>query len=160
MERKVFLTIFAVITAVVCIVLCVIQSAYGEDLYILCRPDSKVNIRSKPRKNSAVNAWIECGQCVHTDGKVKNGFVHVVGLPAEITEGWIYAGYLVDEPPAIRTYLAEVWEGDVIARSSVNGKRLQKLREGRTVTVYAKTHMWAVTNKGFIMCDWLREIEQ
>ena len=157
MERKAFITILLLLASALFIVLTIIQSAYGEDLYILCR--TKVNIRSKPRKDSAVVAWIECGQMVHTDGKEKNGFVHVVDLPAEITEGWIYSGYLVDEPPVIRTFRAEVWEGSVIARSSIGGKRLQKLREGRTVTVYARTHTYAVTNKGYIMCDWLREIE-
>ena len=157
MERKAFITILLLLASALFIVLTIIQSAYGEDFYILCR--TKVNIRSKPRKDSAVVAWIECGQMVHTDGKEKNGFVHVVDLPAEITEGWIYSGYLVDEPPVIRTFRAEVWEGSVIARSSIGGKRLQKLREGRTVTVYARTHTYAVTNKGYIMCDWLREIE-
>ena len=120
----------------------------------------KVNIRSKPRKNSAVVAWIECGQMVHTDGREKNGFIHVVDLPAEITEGWIYCGYLADEEPVKRTYQAEVYEGSVIARSSMGGRRLCKLKEGKIVTVYAKTHSWAVTNKGYILCDWLREIEQ
>lgn len=158
MERKVFLTIVAVIAAVLCVILCILDFAEAEDLYVLC--STKVNIRSRPNKTAPVVAWIECGQTVHTDGKEKNGFVHVINIPAEITEGWIYAGYLVDEEPQIRTYRAEVWEGDVIARESVNGKRVAKLREGKTVTVYAKTHMWAVTNKGFIMCDWLREIEQ
>ncbi len=160
MERKVFMTIVAVVVVIVCAILVAIESAHGEDYFILCRPGSKVNIRDRATKDSTVIAWIECGQRVHADGKEKNGFVHVTNLPAEETEGWIYAGYLVDEEPRIRTHRAEVWEGDVIARSCVNGKALRKLKEGKTVTVYAMTNRWAVTNKGFIMCDWLKEVEE
>lgn len=126
-------------------------------LYVLCR--TMVNVRSKPSKTARVVAWVECGQFVETDGQEKRGFVHVIGLPAEEPEGWIYAGFLVDEPPQIRQYIAEIWDGDVIARGSVNGRALRKMREGKTVTVYAKTHTWAITNRGYIMCDWLREIE-
>ena len=158
MERKVFLTIMVVIVAVLCVILCILDFAEAEDLYVLC--STKVNIRSRPNKTAPVVAWIECGQTVHPDGKKKNGFIHVVDLPAETTEGWIYAGFLVDDQPVIRTYRAEVWEGDVIARASVNGKRVTKLREGRIVTVYARNHTWAVTNKGYIMCDWLKEVDE
>ena len=159
-ERILIVLLIAVFVAI--IALMVYETAYGEDgLYILCdpRPGRMVNVRSRPTTSARVVAWVECGQYVQTDGQEKRGFVHVVNLPAEEDAGWIFAGYLVDEAPRIRTYTAEVWEGDVVARSSVNGRRLRKLREGRTVTVYAQTNRWAVTNRGFIMCDWLKEVD-
>ena len=156
MKQRILFVLFVIVIAAI-IVLMVHEAAQSEGLYVLCR--TMVNVRSKPAKTARVVAWVECGQYVETDGQEKRGFVHVINLPAEETEGWIYAGYLVDEPPQIRTYRAEIWDGDVIARGSVNGRALRKMREGKTVTVYAKTHTWAVTNRGFIMCDWLREIE-
>ena len=130
----------------------------GEQ-FVLCKPGTVVNVRKRPEKDAPVTAWVECGQKITVDDE-KNGFVHVSGLASEIPDGWIFAGYVVEEEPVIREYKAEVWEGPVIARKSVNGKQVRVLKDGKTVTVYAKTHCWAVTNKGFIMTDWLREVEE
>ena len=161
MERKVMLIIFSVFAVVVTVVLCsiLIDSGLAEECYVLCRPGSVVNVRNAPKASAIVTAWVECGQRVESDGKKKNGFIHVSGLASEEPDGWIYAGYLVDEEPRIETYRAEVWEGDVIARKCVGGQRIRKLREGQKVTVYAQTHRWAVTNKGYIDCDWLKEVD-
>lgn len=162
MNRKIFFVAFALFSVFVIVALCLISGAYGEEkegYYVLCRPGSAVNVRNKPKKDAFVVGWVEFGRFVHTDGKERNGFVHVIDLAAETTEGWIYAGFLVDEQPRKEKYKAEVWGGRVIARSCVNGKRLKTLREGQTVTVYAQTNRWAVTNRGYIMCDWLRGVE-
>lgn len=135
-------------------------AAEDDGLYVLCMPESVVNVRSRPNKDASVVGWVAFGRYVHTDGKAKNGFVHVTDLAAEVTEGWIYAGFLVDEQPRKEKYNAEVWGGDVIARESVNGKRIRKLRDGQTVTVYAQTNRWCVTNKGYVMADWLRGVDE
>lgn len=161
-ERKVLIimaTVFALVIAIILGEIWLNSAAAEEDEYfILCRPGSRVNVRKNPRKTAPVTAWVECGQPITVD-KEKNGFVHVIGLASEEPEGWIFAGYVVDEEPMIMKYEAEIWEGDVIARKSVNGKRARKLKEGQIVTVYAKTHIWAATSKGFIRCDWLKEVE-
>lgn len=152
MKRRILVVLLLIVAIIA------VEAAEADGgLYVLCR--TMVNVRSKPSKTARVVAWVECGQYVQTDGQEKRGFVHVVNLPSEEPEGWIYSGYLVDEAPQIRTYRAEIWDGDVIARGSVGGRALRKMREGQTVTVYAKNHIWAVTNRGFIMCDWLREID-
>lgn len=159
MKERTILIILIIIFATLAMVAIGASARAEDEYYVLCRPGSVVNVHTKPKKDSMVSAWVECGQRIGTDGKEKNGFVHVTGLPSEEPDGWIYAGYLVDEEPLIRTYKAEVWEGPVIARSCVDGKQKCILRDGKTVTVYAKTHVWAVTSKGYIMCDWLREVD-
>lgn len=162
-ERKlliILITVFAIISAAILSEIWLNNGlAEGGEYFIFCKPGSRVNVRNKAKKSSSVTAWVECGQPVTVDGE-KNGFVHVTGLASEEPDGWIFAGYIVDEEPVIETYRAEVWEGPVIVRKSVNGKQIRKLKDGQEVTVYAKTHMWAVTDKGFIMCDWLREKSQ
>lgn len=162
-ERKVLIILFAILAILLIVFLADIwgDKAFADtgEYYILCRPQSRVNVRNKPAKTASVTAWVECGQKVTVE-KYKNGFAFVTGLASEIPDGWIYAGYLVDEEPVVREYKAEVWEGNVIARKCVNGKRLRVLKEGKIVTVFAKTHTWAVTNKGFVMCDWLKEVEE
>ena len=137
-----------------------IQTLAEEDGYfILCRPGSVVNVRNSPDMNASVAGWVEFGTFVHTDGQEINGFVHVVDLAAETTEGWIFSGYLVYDRPREERYTAEVWGGNVIARKSIGGKRIRTLREGQRVTVYARSNAWAYTNKGYVMCDWLREVD-
>lgn len=161
-EKKVLIIMAVVYALIITAILGEIwlnsAAAEGDGYFILCRPGSRVNVRNKPKRTASVTAWVECGQPITVDQE-KNGFVHVIGLASEEPEGWIYAGYVVDEEPMIMRYDAEIWDGDVIARKSVNGKQIRRLREGQIVTVYAKTHLWAVTNKGFVMCDWLKEVE-
>lgn len=161
-ERKVLIIMVVAFALVVAIILGEIwlnqAVAEGDEYFILCRPGSVVNVREKPNKAATVTAWVECGQRITVD-REKNGFVHVTGLASEEPDGWIFAGYVVEEEPLILRYDAEIWDGDVIARKCVNGKQIRRLKEGQTVTVYAKTHLWAVTSKGFIMCDWLKEVE-
>ena len=148
------------ILCVLLVVIIILGSALAEDYYILCRPGSQVNIRKRPASGSPVVGSVEFGRVVHADGPEKNGYVHITDLAAEITEGWISAGYLVEEEPRIEKYKAEVWGGPVVARSRIGGKAIKTLRDGKTVTVYAKTNRWAVTNRGYIMCDWLRPVEE
>ena len=163
MERKGLIFLAVIVAVVIIVILGDIWLSNGlaeeEGYFILCRPGSVVNVRNKPKKTASVTAWVECGQPIKTDGKRKNGYVHVVGLASEEPDGWICEGYIVDEQPRIETYRAEVYDGNVIARKWVCGKQLRVLREGQIVTVYAQTHMWAVTSKGFVMCDWLRAVD-
>ena len=162
-ERKILILLIIVFAMLVFLLLGSISAnnarADGNGYFILCRPGSVVNVRKKPNKSASVTAWVECGQELTVDGE-KNGFIHVTGLASEEPDGWIFAGYVVDEEPRIGTYKAEVYDGKVIARKSVNGKRLRVLKEGTIVTVYAQTHRWAVTSRGFIMTDWLKEVDE
>lgn len=162
-EKKVLivlLVVFLILTIAILANYCLNYAVAEEDGYfILCEPNGRVNVREKPRKTATVVGWVEFGRYVHTDGKEKNGFVHVIDLAAEITDGWVYKGYLAYDQPRDEQYIAEVWGGNVIARACIGGKQLRVLKEGKRVTVYARSNAWAVTNKGYVMCDWLREVE-
>lgn len=158
-ERKILAILIAVFLIFAAATLFSIANAEDDGYYILCRPGGVVNVRSRPSKTAPVVGWVEFGRYVHPDGKEKNGFIHVVDLAAEVTEGWIYAGFLAYDPPRDEKYTAEVWGGPVIARSCIGGKQIGRLKDGQTVTVYARSNAWAVTSKGYIMCDWLREVD-
>ena len=73
--------------------------AETETVWILCDPESYVCIRSRPRKSSQAIGGTVCGWMLETDGKEKNGFVHVVDLAAEEDNGWISNMYVVYEEP-------------------------------------------------------------
>lgn len=148
------------IVALMLLILVVAGSAFADGYYIMCKPEpgNMVYVRSKPRTNASVVVWLEFGSYVKTDGKEKNGFVHVVDLAAEETEGWVYAGFLVPDEPIAITFKARV-NGRVNARKCVDGKRIATLYDGKVVTVYACSAEWCVTNKGYVMREWLTEVE-
>lgn len=127
-------------------------------VYILCQPDSYVNIRARPSSRSEETGYFQCGDSVKTDGKKKNGFLHV--FPSNETgEGWVSLGYVIcEEPEMVWRKMEIVAKGRVNARKTVNGKRRTWVKPGTIVMVYWIGD-WAVTNKGFIKSEFLEDIK-
>ena len=132
--------------------------AETEPVWILCQPDSYVNIREKPSGRSNSVGYAECGDVFETDGKTKGGFLHVIAA-IEAGEGWISLGYVVYEQPVYVGYKMIVnSKGRVNARKTIDGKRRCWVYPGDIVTVYWMAD-WAVTNRGFIKSEYLGAIE-
>lgn len=123
-----------------------------QECWILCQPDSWVYARMNPKKKSMELGRLECGDMVYTDGKTKNGFLHVYGLSFELDEGWVHKGYVVyDKPFVPRFQETQVKSnGRVSARKTINGKRRCWVKDGQSIKVYMVSAEWCVTNKGFI----------
>ena len=124
-------------------------------IYILCHPESYVNVRKTPLMNGEEIGWLDCGDSVMTDGKRKNGFIHVFGI-TEANQGWVYAGYVVDDLPVIESgCYGAVCGSKVRARRNIGGKRVGWLYEMTEVKVFARSEEWAVTDKGFVRTEYL-----
>lgn len=127
--------------------------------WVICKPGGLVHVRSKPG-GSVQGSVMPCRE-VHTDGKTRNGWVHVVDLGAEDPEGWIHVGYIVtDEPEELMGAPATVTgEGRVACRESAGGSRIKGnagwIQPGETVQVFYWSDEWAVTNRGFVMTKYL-----
>lgn len=145
---------------VLCVLLLLILPACGlaDEYYIICQPDSYVNVRIAPNKNAAVIGRYELGQMVKTDGKKKNGFVHLTDLSLENSDGWVSAGFITGEM-TIDTQTARIGRDRVACRRSIKGNRRKWLQKGDIVTVFAWSDDWAVTNQGFVMTEFL-EVRQ
>lgn len=132
-----------------------ITHAYGEDedidCWVMCQPDSWVYVRMNPKKKSIEIGRLECGDKIITDGKVKNGFLHVYAQ-FELGEGWIHKGYIVYDEPHVPLFQDTqiVSNGRVAARRTINGKRRCWVKDGQSIKVYMVSEEWSVTNKGFI----------
>jgi hypothetical protein len=130
--------------------------AYGEEVgiecWVLCQPDSYVNVRAKPKKTSEEVGYFECGAKILTDGKVKNGYLHIFGFMFEVSEGWIHKGYIVYDEPYFPIFENTTIEsnGRVAARRTVNGEKRCWLKNGQAIKVYMVSDEWSVTNKGFV----------
>ena len=128
----------------------------ADEYYVLCKPGVYVNVRQNPARKSEVIGELELGDMVETDGKEKNGFVHVTGLSFELTEGWIYKGLLIPEKPYIKEFTVQTISSEKVStRHYINGKRKAWVKPGRDVIVYAMGKEWSITNKGYMMTKFL-----
>lgn len=128
-------------------------------VWVLCQPDSYVNIRSKPNHRSQIEGYAYCGDRFETDWKTKGGYLHVYAS-VEAGEGWISKGYIVyEEPEAVNEAWIVESKGRLAARTTINGKRRKWLKPGTTVTVYYVAE-WAVTNVGFVDAGYIGPMER
>ena len=103
----------------VLILLCTAASAerIQEEVWVLCIPDSEVNVRERPKKTGQIFGGAMCGACMWTDNVKKNGYLHVLDLAAESDTGWISARYVVyDEPVEVNTVMEIRSDGRVACR--------------------------------------------
>jgi len=131
--------------------------------WVMCRPaigdkpGDYVNLRLWASKDTSTCGFLEAGDTFHTDGKTKNGFVHV--LDRGDADCWIFAGYVVFEEPVVclENYVC-VSKGRVAIRKWIDGPQNPAhpwLRSGSEVFVYMISGDWAYTSKGFIQAKYL-----
>lgn len=123
--------------------------------FVLCDPESTVNMRFEPRKTGTVIACMECGDPVRLDGKTHGQWLHVV--TGDENGGWIHQGYIVGIKVTVGTIDA-VATTKVRARNMVNGKLVGTLRKGQKVTVYAYSDECCYTSRGYIKTKFLKEV--
>ena len=154
--------IFAVILVVILAALLICGGrAECSSVWVLCKPTSGVYIRTKPDKHAPEAGYADASAELKTDGKIRNGFIHVVDLAAEVSEGWIYVGYVSAEKPEwlAGSEAIVTGEGRVACRRWQNGERLSGssgwVIPGDWVQVFYRTGEWCVTNRGFISTELL-----
>jgi hypothetical protein len=143
------------------ILLCTVASAerIQEEVWVLCMPDSEVNVREKPKKTGQIFGGAMCGACMWTDNVKKNGYLHVLDLAAESDTGWISARYVVyDEPVEVNAVMEIRSDGRVACRRWINGKINSWIMNGDRLTVYWMSPSWAVTSRGYIRSEFLTEV--
>lgn len=134
-------------------VLLVSTAAVADTVFVLCQPNSYVNLRQHPRKGAELAGYAELGDELETDGVKRNGFLHVLGLDAD---AWINAGFVTEYPVTVETVFAQVESnGRVACRRAINGTRRKWLVNGTELTIYAYADDWTITNKGFIKTQYL-----
>lgn len=129
--------------------------AWGEEGWIMCQPDSYVNIRESPGKGGRVSGYLELGDAVQTDGH-RNGYTHVTGISSESGEGWVASGYIVTDEPQVET--VDAWidaEGRVACRRAIGGNRRKWLHAGDELTLYASSAEWSITSEGFVKTQYI-----
>ena len=145
---------FLILAAAMLAALVFSAAAYAETVYILCQPDSFVNVRVFPKRGADVAGRLELGDTVETDGTTRNGFLRVYGF--EAGEAWVNTGLVSWEPVTVGTVEARgESNGRVACRRSINGTRRKWLYNGAEVTIYASSDGWSITNRGFIQTRYL-----
>ena len=162
-------TIFALLLVTVLIALVIVacraESETDSKIYVLCSPTSGVYLRTRPDKNAPSAGYAEAGFALKTDGKIRNGWYHLIDVPGEYSECWIYCGYIsTTEPEWLKGCPAMViGEGRVACRKWCQGKQYEGhaawVRPGDEVQVFYRTPEWCVTNRGFIRTEFLEVYE-
>lgn len=134
-------------------------SAAGEEYregWIMCQPDSYVNIREAPKTSANESGYLVAGDRIFLDGKVKNGYAHCVRLSTEASEGWVYKGFISSYEPVKdgREYRIRS-KGRVAARRSISGDRRCWLHNDDILTVHLRSDDWCLTNKGFVKSEFI-----
>lgn len=128
----------------------------GEACWVLCMPDGSVNLREGAGRKSAVFGSAPSGTRMRTDGKKRNGYLHVFGLMAEEESGWISERYVVySEPEEIGGPAVIRAEGRVACREWIGGKISGWAYDGDIVTVYRMSDEWSATDRGYIRTEFL-----
>lgn len=128
----------------------------GEEVWVLCQPDSYVTLRAGPSKNSRDFGGAQCGSRMLTNGKMSGSFLKVFDLSAEETSGWISTRYIVyDEPEEVNMEMEVDSDGRVACRKNINGKIIGWVNDGDIVFAYWSADEWTVTNKGYIQSRFL-----
>lgn len=150
----------AAIAAVIYGAICALGSiSFAEeemDCWVICQPDGYVNVRKGPGNHREVIGYAVAGMHCRTDGKEKNGYLHIIDASTEYGFGWIHSGYVVfSEPEAMDREMTVKASGRVACRDRIDGKRRGWVRKGDTIRVYWRTRSWAVTENGFIQTKYL-----
>ena len=131
--------------------------AEGTVFWVLCQPNDYINVRMTPSTRSDIVGRLETGDTIYFDGKTRNGFCHLNPAQLEVSEAWIYSGYVSEYEPRDmggKTYRVTS-EARVAARKCIEGERLRWMYDGDLVKVWYMTEEWAVTNRGFIRSEYL-----
>ena len=150
-------TILLILLVMVMAVVSMTATAESElsEVWVLCQPDSFVNVRMHPRKDSESIGRLELGDMGYTDGKSKNGFLHIM-YPGLECDGWISKGFISRTTVFVEKIHAKIASrGKVRCRRSVNGTRRKWLKNGSEIIVFGYGDDWAVTDYGFIQVKFL-----
>ena len=127
-------------------------------VWAMCQPGSTVIVRRGPSKNTMEVARLDPCDPVETDGRTKDGFIHVYGN-WENGDGFVYCGYLSTEKPepVFEQYVC-VSRARVACRRWISGPTMPNhayITNGTNVDVFYRTSEWSVTNRGYIKSEWL-----
>lgn len=130
--------------------------AFAAEVWVLCQPDSYVNIRPFANKKQIPCGYMECGWKAETNGETKNGYLYLDSVGTESNTGWVKKGYIVYSEPVIITVETNIYsKGRVACWRSIGGKRRCWAKDGDSITVHAVSEEWSVTNKGFVKTKYL-----
>lgn len=159
MKAKIIVAIIEIIILAVIITFCLTllrEAGLAEEIWVLCDPDSFVCVREAPRKTAYAVGGITCGSMLNTDGKSKNGYLHVTEVPAEDDTGWISGQFIVyDEPYPLYRSATVVSNGRLAARKGIGGKVRKWLNPMDQLKIYWWSNEWCLTNYGYVQSMYL-----
>ena len=149
--------ILSLILALILALSLITAGAEEFTLWVMCKPNTYVNVRYTPKKNGQICGYLDSGDSFTSDGEVRNGFISALDAGEG---GWVSEKYVVDEEPVIvNEYYICVALNRAACRQWINGPRIKGklgwIKNGVRVKVYMITGEWALTARGYIRSEWL-----
>lgn len=151
MKRRLIALLFfiALIFATTC------HSEELTEAWVLCQPNSYINVRQFPKKTAEPTGYLMSGDLIFIDGTQKRGYMRIYGV-TEAGEAWVSKGYIVYSEPYEDGHRYPVRsKGRVAARRTIGGTRRRWLRDGDILTVYMVSDEWCLTSQGFVKTDFI-----
>lgn len=150
--------IIALIILLVSILFIPARAEEEYEVWALLKPGDYVNVRMAPNKKSEKIGYLDAGDSCWTDGRTKNGFLHVYGVGE--CDGWVYKWYMVtEEPEVVNEYYVVTAKNRVLCRRGIGGPRIKGrlgwMKNGTTVKVFSIAGNWAITSRGYVRSEWL-----
>ena len=154
-----------ILTAAFCVTSAVLR-ARAESMtvqaWILCKPAMNgkpadyIHVRETPSRKADSIGRLECGDPIRVTGKTKDGWAEVE-ISLEESTGWVFAPYIVFEEPEHYggREFSILTNGRVACRKYPGGDRVGWVTDGTKVKVYAVADGWSITNRGFIMSEYI-----
>ena len=132
------------------------EQEYDSYAWVMCDPESYVCIHEKPKKTSWAFGGVTFGTMLKTDGRIENGFLHLIDLSAECETGWISTQFIVyDEPEILMQKAQVVSNGRLAARKGIFGKIRKWLKPMTELTIRVRSNEWCLTNYGYVQTEFL-----
>lgn len=131
------------------------ESEEPVECYILCNPETYINIRTEPNKHSIAGGWAGCGDSVYPTGKTKGKWSQIVSTFDGYDYLWVITDYIVpDQPERITGYVITTAD-KVHIRKTPGGDSNGRVKKGTRIRAYARSHDWICTNRGYISTEFV-----
>ena len=129
---------------------CTSANAEGNVMYVCVHASSHLNGRAKPSKNSEITMKLYNGEEVEVVDIRSDGWIEIVG--GETGTSFVSDKYVSQ---TIEQYkVTNVSDGRIKVRETIDGKVVDYVKKGETVTILQTMSEWGRISKGWVKLEY------
>lgn len=153
--KKIFRIMVIILLFLILIKPALAEGYEPEEWYILCNPESYINLRTEPNKHSYAAGWAGCGDIVCPTGKTRGKWSQIYSGVDGYEYLWVITNYIVpDQPERVTGYVVTTADR-VYIRKTPGGDPNGRVKKGTRIRAYAASNEWICTNHGYISTEFV-----